>query len=220
MEQQRTATSAAAQVAEAIAGDEHARASLWQSHRRWLAAILLSYKPREIDLEDLMQDVAIKFVSKLHTLRDAGAFKPWLRRIAINAARESARSIKNVRNRRSVEASDAESNLRQHESMVSDDEARALLAHARTLPPEFREPLLLRCVRGMGCRQIAEILDLPITTIETRLSRARRMLRDEWLDRLDREQKHNHQSQSSDDADGRGDAVPSTGHAHQNVRRK
>ncbi len=42
----------------------------------------------------------------------------------------------------------------------------------------YREPLILRCVRGMSYRQIAQAMDLPETTIETRISRGRRMLRD------------------------------------------
>jgi RNA polymerase sigma-70 factor (ECF subfamily) len=51
--------------------------------------------------------------------------------------------------------------------------------HVLGLPPEYREPLLLRCLRGMSYRQIGEVLDLPVTTIETRLARARRMIRSE-----------------------------------------
>ena len=49
-----------------------------------------------------------------------------------------------------------------------------------------REPLLLRCVRGLSYQQISTILELPVTTIETRLARARRMLREEMGPRLDR----------------------------------
>ena len=52
---------------------------------------------------------------------------------------------------------------------------------AQRLQPDYREPLLLRCVRGMSYRQIADILDLPVTTIETRLARARRMIRENRL---------------------------------------
>ena len=47
--------------------------------------------------------------------------------------------------------------------------------HLLTLPSDYREPLILRCVRGMTYQQISEILDLPVTTIETRLARARRI---------------------------------------------
>ena len=59
------------------------------------------------------------------------------------------------------------------------DAARRLLERALGLPPEYREPLLLRCVRALSYQQISAILDLPVTTVETRLARARRMLREE-----------------------------------------
>ena len=131
-----------------------------------------------------MQDVAVKFVSKLHTLRDAASFRPWLRRIAINIARESARSLKG----RGDLSIDDDTLVQERfkgptESGQTSDEAARLLQHARTLPVEFREPLLLRCVRGLSSAQIAALLDLPRTTVETRLSRARKMLREEWLGR-------------------------------------
>lgn len=179
-------------VRKAIEGDRVAQSGLWRAHRQWLAAVLLAYKPRWTDLEDLMQDVAVKFASKIHTLRDPGAFRPWIRRMAINAARESARrgsaTDESGRSMPRVTYSDSfGENLADHEGARPDgdeattmDEAHGLLAHALTLPPEFREPLIMRCVHGMGCEQIAAILELPLTTVETRLSRARRMLREEW----------------------------------------
>jgi RNA polymerase sigma-70 factor (ECF subfamily) len=67
------------------------------------------------------------------------------------------------------------------------DDARKLLDQALTLPPEYREPLLLRCVRALSYQQISDILELPVTTIETRLARARRMLREEIGDHLETE---------------------------------
>lgn len=53
-----------------------------------------------------------------------------------------------------------------------------LLDLARGLPEGYREPLLLRCVKGMSYREIAKVLELPETTIETRIARGRRMLRE------------------------------------------
>ena len=60
----------------------------------------------------------------------------------------------------------------------TNEEARRLLALAIELPEGYREPLLLRCVRGMSYKAIARLLSLPETTIETRISRGRRMLRE------------------------------------------
>ena len=53
------------------------------------------------------------------------------------------------------------------------------MRQALSLPLAYREPLMLRCVRAMSYQQISDVLDLPVTTIETRLARARRMLREE-----------------------------------------
>ena len=59
-----------------------------------------------------------------------------------------------------------------------------MLDQALTLPPEYREPLLLRCVQALTYQQIGAILDMPVTTVETRLARARRMLRQEVGERI------------------------------------
>ena len=75
----------------AIASDPDALRLVWERHRRWAAALILAYKPREADLEDLLQEVAMSFVRRVHELRDPAAFKPWLRSVAINAARLSGR---------------------------------------------------------------------------------------------------------------------------------
>ena len=46
-------------------------------------------------------------------------------------------------------------------------------------PEEYREPPLLAGVRGMSYKQIADLMGVPVTTVETRLARARRMVREE-----------------------------------------
>ncbi|MEE8458695.1 MAG: sigma factor-like helix-turn-helix DNA-binding protein, partial [Phycisphaerales bacterium] len=46
------------------------------------------------------------------------------------------------------------------------------------LSDTYREPLMLRALHGMRGRHIAEILDLSEATVETRIARARRMLRE------------------------------------------
>ena len=138
-----------------------------------------------------MQDVAVRLISRIQSLRDPNAFRPWLRQIVINVCRGAARSLKPtlrlVCSDRDEEGLDSSSVMMpasreepQERRVDRRDAARRLLKLALTLPPEYREPLLLRCLRSMTYRQISEVLDLPITTIETRLARARRMLREEF----------------------------------------
>lgn len=175
-------------------GDRGAQQELWRAHRRWVAAIILAHRPRSVEVDDLMQDVALKLVARIDTLRDAAAFRPWLRQIVLNVCRGSARSLRATvalaagdrhddgDGAPALAACPSSRDDHQCEEYETRDQARRLLEQALTLPPEYREPLLLRCVRSLTYQQISEILDLPVTTIETRLARARRMLRDELTD--------------------------------------
>jgi len=160
-------------------GHEVVRA-MWHAHRRWVAALLLAHMPREADLEDLLQDVAMAMVKHAANLKDPALVRPWLRTIAINTARTAGRRTK-VRRRVFPRLAGADDRLPEPVSVRQDqsssEEGRRALELAQRLPEEYREPLLLRAVRGMSYRQIADVLGLPITTVETRLTRARRMLR-------------------------------------------
>lgn len=157
--------------------------ALWHEHRRWVAAVLLAHKPREADLEDLLQEVAMTFVSRVHELRDPGALRGWLRSVALNAARMDARRVRLRRvTQRPLDAGDHDlpdpAVVRDRRAAEARAEAQAALDAARDLPEDLREPLLLRCLRGQSQKQIAATLGVPETTVETRLARARRLLRE------------------------------------------
>ncbi len=171
--------SASSDVSSAIAGDQAALRRVWATHRRWVAAILVAHKPRSVETEDLLQVVAMTLVQRISDVRDERAFRPWLRTVAVNAARATGR-------RHQVEKKSRLRLVRDHAvSSIEDavepevlEEGRVLLDLARGLPEGYREPLLLRCVKGMSYREIAKVLELPETTIETRIARGRRMLRE------------------------------------------
>lgn len=169
-------------IESAIAGDRESLNLLWQQSRRWVAAILLAHKPREADLEDLLQVVAMQVCRKVSSVNEPKAFKSWLRTVAINTAREEGR--KTTRRKRSmlrlVGMEQANHQSPDSADLISadSDESRRIYQAAMSLPAGYREPLLLRCVRSMSYQQIGDVLDLPATTIETRIARGRRMLRE------------------------------------------
>jgi RNA polymerase sigma-70 factor, ECF subfamily len=183
-------------VAAAIRGDADAVRALWQENRRWVAAVILAHKPREADLEDLLQDVAMAFVKMIGKLRDETMLRPWLRTVAINAARAAGRDAK--RRRRGVVwkvgATHAGGHLpgaaeetsrpelvedRAPDALVNRTEQAARVTRlAEQLPEGYREPLILKAVRGLSYRQIGELMGLPETTVETRIARGRKMLRE------------------------------------------
>lgn len=163
---------------------------VWEANRRWVAAVILAYKPRWADLEDLLQDVATSLVAHAAELRDPAAVKPWLRTVAINAARLAGRKGK-LRLHQSLDETTSGEGVGQgggrlHEpttgrdpsALGRQDDASAVTQLALELPESYREPLLLKAVQGLSYRQISQILGLPETTIETRIARGRRMLRE------------------------------------------
>ncbi|MBL0927713.1 MAG: sigma-70 family RNA polymerase sigma factor [Phycisphaerales bacterium] len=156
---------------------------LWETNRRWVAALILAHMPRGAELEDLLQEVAMRLVREGLSLRDPASVKPWLRTVAINVARTSGRR-QSVRQRVIAGGAEIDADRTPDRGEAAgpsgDDKEQAGLAMrmALDLPEEYREPLLLKAVRGLSYKQISEILGIPVTTIETRLVRARRMVRD------------------------------------------
>ncbi|MCA9285429.1 MAG: sigma-70 family RNA polymerase sigma factor [Phycisphaerales bacterium] len=184
---QPTTDPRSALLARAQAGDRAALDALWHEHRRWVAVVLLAHKPASADLEDLLQEVATILVARVGDVRDPACFKGWLRTVAINCARAlarsaSARPMLRLEDPRRSEANGGSPRQACHrEADPSDrchDEADQVLALSGRLPEEYREPLLLRSLNELSYRQIARLLELPETTVETRITRARRMLRE------------------------------------------
>ena len=172
------------ELARALAGDRSALRAVWAANRRWIAAVIIAHKPSTADVDDLLQEVAATLVAKVHTLSDPASLGPWLRTVAVNAARLAGRKhsvavaartvVNDEATRRSVDSLERTADR----PPVVREEAERVFALAMGLPEEYREPLLLRCVQELSYRQISEILDLPETTIETRIARARRMVRE------------------------------------------
>lgn len=152
-------------------------ARVWREHRGWVAAVIRANMPRGTDADDLLQEVAMKLVQHIDAIDSPDRIGPWLRTVAINLARSAGR--RHVRTQRIFQPFDE----REPEADGTDraDAAargRVALSIAESLPPLYREPLLLS-LRGLSYKQIGLVLDLPRSTIETRLSRARAMVREE-----------------------------------------
>jgi RNA polymerase sigma-70 factor (ECF subfamily) len=155
-------------IERAIAGDRHALDAVWRDARGWLAVVLAAAGARGSELQDLLQETAYDLTRGIGTLRDPAAFRPWLRRLGLNVLRSAHR-------RRGAVPLEGEPCAPAPDP--ASDEVAAVLAALAELPAEYREPLMLRSVEGLSQRAVAEALGVPETTIESRLVRARRLLR-------------------------------------------
>ncbi len=169
-------------VESAVGGSVSALDELWRSNRRWVAAIALAHKPVEADLEDVLQDVAAALVRHIRDLRDPSRFRSWLRTLTRNIAISSGRHAKVTRrhfgplDEGALEHPDPTAG-RLHDQVAARRETARTLAALDEVQADQRECLLLRA-QGMSQKAIAAQLEVPVTTVETRLARARRQLRD------------------------------------------
>ncbi|MFO1069511.1 MAG: sigma-70 family RNA polymerase sigma factor [Geminicoccaceae bacterium] len=125
--------------------------------------------------DDLVQDCLERALSRRHLWRGGGSLRPWLFKIMhnINANQARSRATRPVHQTLDgVEAAAADA-----ESQTSRLALRDMAAGLETLPEEQRRVVLLVALEGLSYQEIAEVLEVPIGTVMSRLSRARDRLR-------------------------------------------
>lgn len=126
--------------------------------------------------EDVSQEVFLKAFRNLERFRGDSTFFTWLYRIALNE------SIRVLRRRPTPRAGP----LSQVEAPQPDADATELPSLAllerllRLLPQDQRTIVVLRDIERLSYREVAEALEIPLGTVESRLFRARQELRNLW----------------------------------------
>lgn len=166
----------AALVCAARDGDRAAFGHLYERYARMVHGVLLAKVPLP-DVDDLVQDVFIRALRRLSTLRESGRFGAWLAVIARNLAIDY--------HRRSVPEDPLPENISDHAidpGTTSADpadlaSASAVLDAIRTLPDAYRETLILRLVEGMTGPEIAQRTGLTPGSVRVNLHRGMEQLR-------------------------------------------
>jgi RNA polymerase sigma-70 factor (ECF subfamily) len=154
-------------VGAAREGDRAAFGRLYQLFARMVHAILLARVPRA-DVDDLVQDVFLAALRRLHTLRDDESFGAWIAMIARNRAVDY--------HRRSRETTELPEELAGGDAVET--EAFAVLAAVKQLPDAYRETLLMRLVEGMTGPEIAARTGLTPASVRVNLHRGMKQLRE------------------------------------------
>jgi RNA polymerase sigma factor (sigma-70 family) len=131
------------------------------------------------DAEDLTQEVFVRVFRSLHTYTP-GTFEGWIHRITTNLFLDQARRKSKIRF--DVLPDDADNRLPSpvatpdvaYLNRMFDADIEAALA---ALPPDFRVAVVLCDVEGLTYEEIADVLDLKMGTVRSRIHRGRSMLR-------------------------------------------
>jgi len=149
-------------------GDRESFSRLYHLYASLVHGILLARVPRA-EVDDLDQDIFLHACKKLHMLRDAAAFGPWIAMIARNRAVDFYR-----RSKETVEINDDLRGSEPHDSRAAE-----ILEVIRSLPEAYRETLVLRLVEGMTGPEIAARTGLTAASVRVNLHRGMKLLREQ-----------------------------------------
>jgi len=167
----------------ARAGDSRAFGELIRPHVPSVRRFAYAFARRWSDADDLAQEALLKAFRAIASYEGRAALGTWLYSVTRSVCLDHYRSkLAHARNAEdpldalaeSMSASPLAGPDRQLEAR---DEAECLWRALKALPAEFRVPLVLFEIEGLGYEEIASVEGVPIGTIRSRLSRARQQLR-------------------------------------------
>lgn len=166
------------------AGDDTALDELMLRWQIPLRSFLYRHTQNEADALDLAQETFVRIYQHRARYREGARFSTWMFQIALNLARDHARR----RTRRPLVALDAAPEPSHADSPDSQslaaERASAVRSAIAALPDKLREPLLLSEYQDLSHAEIAAIIHATPKAVETRLARARALLRQSlarWL---------------------------------------
>lgn len=153
--------------------------SEFAARRNKLYRIAYSWCHSSALADDLTQETIYKAIKNAASLRDLGTIDTWLYRILFNCwqdyLRVKSRNVEFVEMQDEVQTAHAES---YQQSQIVDRVRSAI----EQLPLPLREVVTLADFAGFSYAEIAEIIDVPIGTVMSRLFRARKKLKQQLLD--------------------------------------
>ncbi len=163
-------------------GSQDAFSVLVQNHKNRVFGLAMSLTGNREAADDLTQEAFIKAYLALPKFRFQAEFATWLYRIAVNQVKDYLRKMGRRREVSLDTVSELEGNF---EADVGNREKEALQERRRrlvhqvlwSLPPKHQVILSLRDIQGYSYEEIAKILKISVGTVDSRLHRARILLR-------------------------------------------
>lgn len=175
----------AAIVRKVLGGDANAFETLVLEYEKNVYNIALRMTGNSEDAADMTQEAFIKAYNSLQSFRGDSKFSVWLYRIVSNVCLDFLRS-KNRRPTVSLSVEDDDGEDAQLDVADESQSLELLLDRKLTrdsvrrgldsLPPDYRQILLLREIQGLSYDEIAQALSLEVGTVKSRIFRARKRL--------------------------------------------
>lgn len=175
------------------AGDLEAFDELVRRNQRFVFNTIYQHLASSEDVEDVAQEVFLKAFRAINRFRGNCSFKTWLYKITLNTIRtylrrrgaffrlflqETSRTSLS-KNEPSFETYSGIYEFVRKDRTDTDEELlfASVVSAVRSLPPMYREILIMKEVEGLEYEEISKILGISVGTVKSRLNRARMLVR-------------------------------------------
>lgn len=132
--------------------------------------LAFSYVRNAAEAEDICQDAFVKLMEYKGAFEKPENCKAWLIRVTINLSKNLLKSSRFTR------CAELDENI-----PMLDKEQRELMEAVMSLPPKYRSVIHLYYYEGYSAKEIADMLGVSVSSVTTRLARARERLKDMLL---------------------------------------
>lgn len=170
------------------AGDVEAFAQLISQYEKKVYTIAYRFMGNHEDASDLAQEAMLKAYRSIKKFRGDASFKTWLYHITANVCRDELRRRSKRRETSLDEPLFFENDevpkqtadwTNVPERVYENKELQGYLhGLIKALTPEYRMVIVMREIQGLSYEEIARQLDCSLGTVKSRLSRARKALKD------------------------------------------
>jgi RNA polymerase sigma-70 factor (ECF subfamily) len=173
-------------IKQAINGNKSALQKLIKIQQPQIYSLLFYLKKDDNDLNDLMQEILLKFTKKLQQLKNPDSFKMWLNQIVLNTyydyLRKNKARKKNiistcVSDDRLFEIPDYDTNP--SDEILNNELDFIIKSSINNLPLQYKIPIALRELQGLTYNEISNLTKTTVGTVKSRIARARARIKDD-----------------------------------------
>jgi RNA polymerase sigma-70 factor (ECF subfamily) len=163
-------------------GSREAFETIVKRYEKKVFHLAFSFVRDRASADDLAQEVFVKTYFALPKFHFKSEFGTWLYRIAANHIKDHLRKVSRRKEVSIEEFEDVafvtDDQVQERERRQAEDQRKKIVFRVlATLPPKYRMILTLRDIRGFSYEEITKILKISPGTVDSRLHRARKLLR-------------------------------------------
>lgn len=169
-----------------LKGQVEAYAFLVDKYKNLICDLCYKYTYDYNEAQDLSQEIFLKAYRKLDAFKGDSSFSTWLYRIGVNTCIDWARKNKKRSPTLSIDGDECIERLPSHNPSPEDEalegEKRELIREAVIgLPEKYRTVVILYNYKNLSISEISTVLGIPLKTVQTRLYRAKKILKSKLL---------------------------------------